>query len=389
MTLRFVFEAPGALTGPWRQTALAAIAGSSRVDINEQPLTEPLLHALGPGGDATPGQCSRSGNTQFLVSQRPLALQPPPAPAPSVACLAPPAQLMHHALQHPGMPSWRALLDAGLTCEMYRLLCSPGFDLLRLQADDEAGLPCMATNHGDPCTVDEALRELSPFGLVLLGQGDQALEAMQLLMHFQQLPPSADSLASVTHPAPDTWRAEAQALVSDFDRRFFAAAQTRFACTPDDVRSRYGAYRADYPLQHGLDLAPRTGQAWPLDRWIGPGWHQAEWAGAGGGCFRWSDGSGSAVHLPLRHPGRYRIRAYLYPQGTPDIQARVGALPAPNGDVFALDHGDLRVLDGEFTLHEAGWCAVNFEHGEVPRREGLDERRRAFVLGKVLVRRLS
>jgi len=392
MTLRFVFEAPGALTGPWRQTALSAIAGSSRADIAEQPLAEPLLHALGPlrpRDAALPEQRSLSGNPRLLVSQLPLALQSPPAQAPSVACLAPPAQLMHHALQHPGMPSWRALLDAGLTCEMYRLLCSPGFDLLRLQADDEAGLPCVATNHGDPCTVDEALRELSPFGLVLLGQGEQALEAMQLLMHFQQVPPSADSLATGTHPAPDAWHAEAQALVSDFDRRFFAAAQARFACTPGDVRRRYDAYRADYPRLHGLDLAPRTGLAWPLDGWIGPGWHQAEWAGAARSCFRWSDGSGSAVHLPLRHAGRYRIRAYLHPQGTPDIQARVGALPVPSGEVFALDHGEVRVLDGEFTLHEAGWCVVNFQHGEVPRREGPDERRRAFVLGKVLVRRLS
>jgi hypothetical protein len=30
-----------------------------------------------------------------------------------------------------------------------------------------------------------------------------------------------------------------------------------------------------------------------------------------------------------------------------------------------------------------------FEHGELPRRDGPDERQRGFVLGKVLVRRLS
>jgi hypothetical protein len=393
MTPRFVFEAPGALTGPWRQAALTAIAGSSRAAVTEQPLTEPLLHALGPlladGGHAPGSPSPAAGNSQVLLSQLPLALQPPPAQWPSVAMLAPPAQLMHFALQHPRMPSWRALLDAGLCSETYRLLCSPGFDLLRLRADDEAGLPCLATNHGDACTVDEALSELGRFGLVLLGQGEQALETMQLLMHFQQLPPTADSLGATTHASPDAWPADAQALVSDFDRRFFAAAHAKYALAPDQTRSRYEAYRADYPAVHGLDLAPRTGQAWPLDGWIGPGWHPAEWAEGTDRCFRWSAGSGSAVHVPLRHPGRYRIRAYLHPQGTPDIQARVGELPAPAGDMFALDHDDMRVLDGEFTLRQAAWCGMAFEHGELPRRDGPDERQRGFVLGKVLVRRLS
>lgn len=387
----FIFEPPGALAAGWREVALSAVTGELAADVRLLPLTEPLGQGLQPfmaPGDATPAAARPAADRGILASQWPLAMQAPSPGTPSVACLAPPAQLIQFALRDPNLPSWRTLRDAGLSCEFYQLLCSPGFDCLRLRTDAELSLPCPLTSYADACTVEEALASLDAFGLVLLGQGEQALEVMQLLMHFEQQPLPSDELPDGLHPDPSSWSDEVQALVSDFDRRFYAAAQARFTRTPDEIRQRYATYLANYPAQHGLALAPRTGRAWPLQGRIGPGWHQPEQTPQGR-WFRWSAGPDATVRVPLASPGRYRFRAYVYPQGTGGVHALLGLADEPGVEMFSMDHEDLRLLEGELTLPAAQWCTLRFQHGEMPTRGGPDQRLRGFVFSGLLVRRLS
>lgn len=264
---------------------------------------------------------------------------------------------------------------------------APGFDDHRLRVETQIGIALALEAYADACTSEQALRTLSRLSAVV-DAGRLRSAAMQLLMTLS-LPPPLVLPAGLTDDREDP-ATGADADESGFDMRIFDAAMRRAgSSSPGEVQSAYERYIQRYCAEAGWPIGPHETIECPLGRPLGQHWHAAE-PGDDGRHFRWSADTPPTLELPIRHPGWYSVRLYLFNHGLQEVGATVTTFgESRSSRMSELRHGQGQVLDAHLHLREPGWIVVQFEHGAVPERPGADQRRRGFVLGRVLLRCLS
>ena len=370
-----ILETPGAISSDFRDLIQERLMATSAIfhDLSNH-LSVSAAELRDPSGD-------------FLVASVPAGLASLGKMHRSMAVLrSPDSTLRHWKSGHaPGF-----VTDAyacGMSIELFRLLFSPGFDTIRLQADYQFGIHSSPLLYVDACSLESCLATLDDFDLVLVGDQPSRLQAMHVLMQWHLQPPlSAIDLPEVMAGAePDT---DGQFQISDFDRDFYREASRRHALNALTIERDFDQYIANYPLTHGYDLGRLDTEDISLMRPIGSHWFPAE-AAEDSHHFRWSTAEAPSIELPLAREGWYSLRIYVFHHETPDIQATMACRGGIDSHPMSvLRHGDLVVLDGHVNIPGPGWLQVQFAHGSIPVRPGSDLRLRGFVLGRILLRRL-